>query len=131
MSCLDVVVPHIACVVFQVVEHGSAYVGRGRVDVVVVIGYGLSLQDVSVIEKQYVVAVLLALGVHEGGNPCQTALLWAPVDKVVGEISPMYVTCLQQFDGNFFGVRCLYAQHASGAEQRHKIVSDMHKFGFM
>ena len=92
MSCLDVVVPHIACVVFQVVEHGSAYVGRGRVDVVVVIGYRLSLQDVSVIEKQYVVAVLLALGIHEGGNPCQAALLRPPVDKVVGEISPVLVS---------------------------------------
>ena len=88
MSRFDVVVPHIAYIVFQVVQHRRAYVGGCGVDEVIIISHGLPLQDVSVIHQQDVfLTVLLALFVEVSRYACQASLQGLAGDEVIREIS--------------------------------------------
>ena len=65
---------------------------RLLVDIVVVIGRGLSLQDIAVIEQQHMVAILLTKVFHIGMYACQATFYILGVDKVVGVETTMHIT---------------------------------------
>ena len=88
---LHIVVAHVASIVAHEAQHFACQVARLLVDVVIVVGRGLSLQDIAVVEQQHVVAILLAKALDIGMHTRQAAFHISTVDKVVGIETSMHI----------------------------------------
>ena len=88
---LHIVVAHVASIVAHEAQHFACQVARLLVDVVIVVGRGLSLQDIAVVEQQHVVAILLAKALDISMHSCQAAFHISTVDKVVGIEASMHI----------------------------------------
>ena len=88
-----IMVTHVAGIILHIVHHFRAKMGRYRIYIIIVIGSGLSLQDITVIQQYQILFILFAFFLHERINPCQTPLPLMAGYKIVRIIIAMYVTC--------------------------------------
>ena len=88
---LDVVVAHVAGIVIHEVQHLRRQVGRHRIHIIIVIGRGLPLEDIPIVQQQQIVPILLPLLPHVGLHPCQASRSRLPPDEVVGIEIAMHI----------------------------------------
>jgi hypothetical protein len=96
---LHVVVADALRVVSQIVYHLGPDVVTERVEIVGVVRNRLSLQDVTVLEQDEVLAVCGSLSFEIAAHACHRSGHWFPVDEIVWEKCPVHIRCLYDFQG--------------------------------
>ena len=104
-SRLYIVVAHIGGIIAHEVQHIGGYVERYRVDVVIVIGGGLALQDVAVVQQNQVVLIGFARFLHKCVHACQASGGLPLKDEIVGIEITVDITGLYYFQFYFFILR--------------------------
>ena len=92
-SRFHVMVTHVAGIILHIIHHFRAKMGRHRIYIIIVIGSGLSLQNIAVIQQYQILLILFALFLHERINPCETPLPFVAGYKIIRIIIAMYITC--------------------------------------
>ena len=101
MSRLDVVVAYGLGIIAHIVDHLGGHIGYFGLHIVAIVAGGLSLQDVSRIEQNQTVSILLSQLLDVCAHACQRAGLRLAVDEVVGKETTVYVSGLD--DSEFYG----------------------------
>jgi len=114
-----IVVTHVAHIVTHIVQHGGAYMHRGSIHIIIVIGHRLSLKNITVIHQDDILPVLFPLLLHVGRHTSQAALHLFILNKIIRKITTMHITGFQKFQCHGLTVGCTQLQvtHAPQSDQ--------------
>ena len=112
-------ITHVADIITHEIQDIGTHMYRNRIHKVIKISNRLSLQNVSVIHKYQVVTMYLTLFVHKRTDLRQASFHRAATDKVIREITSVYVTGFYQSQGYFLVFGCTHLQ-ATQTDQSHQ-----------
>ena len=101
MSCFHIMISHIGHIITHEIHHVGRNMFGNRVNIVIVISNRLSLQNISVIYQNHIIAILLALFLDESMHMRQSAFTVFPFYKIIRKIISMYITGFNQLYCDF------------------------------
>ena len=106
---LYVMVTHIAGIIPHEIHHLRCQMRGNGIYVIIIIGCGLSLQNVTIVQENQIFAISLTFLLHQSMHTCQTAGCLPAAYKVVGIVVSVYITGLYDFQFHFSFLRRQYA----------------------
>ena len=103
MPSLDVMIPDSRHIISHVIQDTGCYVCLFRCHIVIVVGDGLSLKDIPIVEQVDVfLSVFPTQLFNQRADPRHGAAPRLPTDKVVGEERSVDIRSFYKFDCNVF-----------------------------
>ncbi len=106
---LYVMVTHITGIIPHEIHHLRCQMRGNGIYVIIIIGCGLSLQNVTIVQENQIFAISLTFFLHQSMHTCQTAGCLPAAYKVVGIVVAVYITGLYDFQFHLSFLRRQYA----------------------
>ena len=102
LACFNVVIAYCLRIVTKIVYYLGCDISRQRINKIIVVVQGLSLQYVAVVEKNHIVAVFLAQIAHIRSHPSHRATRLVPAEHIDGEEVSVDIACFDQMQCDCF-----------------------------
>jgi len=102
MSCLHIMITHVAHIIAHIVQHSGTYMYGSSIHIIVVISHRLSLQNITIVHQNKIVAIHLTLFLHVRRNAGQTSSHLLVLYKIIGEVASVHVARLYKFQCDGF-----------------------------